>query len=1350
MPIDSGMAFVVVLHLSPEHESHLDSVLQIVTEIPVTQVNETVTVTPNHIYVIPPSKHLVMVDGEIRRVEPDKIPGRRVPIDLFFRTLAEAYGKNAISIILSGTGTDGTLGLKRIKEEGGICIVQDPAEAEYDGMPRSAINTGLVDLILPIAEMPQRLLNIKRGAEKLKLPAVEDDKLPPDLDAETLGEILTLVRVRTGHDFSSYKQPTMLRRIARRLHVHGLENLQDYLEVLREQPEEAKALLGDLLISVTNFFRDKEAFAALENVVIPRLFAGKTADDYVRVWCVACATGEEAYSVAILLAEFASKIADPPKIQVFASDINEKAIAIARECRYDETISIDVSPERLRRFFTKEVNYYRVKKEIRDLMLFTPHNILRDVPFSRQDLITCRNLLIYLNRETQEKVLETFHFALQQDGYLFLSLSETAESVPALFTIVDKEQRIYKARSGIKSHRLPALPLEDRWQIKLPKVSHAKREESFSVPELYHKLVDRVSPPNILINENYDILHISEKATRFLQVISGEPTRNLGKLAHSSLGPDLLAALFAAKQDKVIVESGRIRMNFDGVKHFVTITVYPIDAPEAARGFFLVVFAASKDEDAFTEVGQPILDASAIDARDTVNRHLEEDLQNTKERLRLTIESSESSAEELKASNEELQAINEELRSTTEELQTSKEEMQSVNEELKTVNHELKDKIDEVTRSSSDLQNLIASTDIGTIFLDRALQIKLYTPPTHKLFNIIASDIGRPLEHITHKLDYKNLLEEANAVLETLQAIEREVRGEDGKWYLTRFAPYRTMDDRIDGVVMTFVDITKRKNAEDELLKATRQIAHQARVFETTLSSITDFAYSFDREGRFTFANKPMLDLWGLKLVDVIGKNFFDLDYPKALAEKLQQQIQQVFQTKRKVRDETSFTSPRGVSGYYEHIFSPVFADDGTVELVVGSTRDVTERRQMEETLKDNDRRKDEFLATLAHELRNPLAPIRSGLEIIQRNDYDRLAIGQVVNIVERQTDQIVRLVDDLLDISRISQGTIKLKKAKVELKTAIELALDTSREVIESSGHRFTISLPKEPIYIDGDLTRLAQIFLNLLNNAAKYSPPESEIWLTVKPEPDDVVISVRDEGIGIPGEMLAKVFEMFIRIQKPSEQARGGLGIGLSVVKKLVELHGGTVTAFSAGEGKGSEFIVRLPLWRKAAAIAESSKRLSEKEITQNAILKTSGKADNEAANGKQILVVDDNADAMKMIEVLLSLEGHKVRTALDGETAIEIAKEFQPDVCLCDIGLPVMDGYEVARQLRKIIPQALLISLSGWGREKDREHSREAGFDYHLVKPVQVEDVLTLLQQNPADKDNNKKKTLTPKNQ
>jgi two-component system CheB/CheR fusion protein len=1195
LPDHSGMAFVVILHLSPEHESQLPAVLQPSTRMPVIQVKETVKVEPNHVYVIPPSKHLAMVDGEIRLIEPDTSRGKRVPVDLFFRTLAEAHGKNCVCIILSGTGADGAIGLKRVKETGGLCIVQNPAEAEYDGMPRSAIATNLVDLVLPVEEMPARILGFKQRAEKIKLPASEAEKPAPELGAEALQEVLAIVKTHTKHDFSTYKQPTMLRRITRRLLVHGLADIPAYVQFLGENPGEVQALLRDLLISVTNFFRDKAAFAALESLVVPRLFDGKTADDEIRVWCVGCATGEEAYSIAMLMCEYAATLNAPPKIQIFASDIAESSIAYAREGRYDETIALDVSPERLRHFFTKDGASYRVKKELRELVLFAPHNILHDSPFSRQDLLSCRNLLIYFNRQTQEKVMEVFHFALRQNGYLFLGASEMAETVPAMFAEINKKQRIYQCRPvPSKYSGAPVSPSAGNLQLKNSESIGGNDEQGFSFNALHFKLIQQFSPPSILINENYDILHLGESAGRYLRMRGGEPTFNLGKIAHPDLRADLLAALFAATQENGISESRHLRIKLEGKEHFINLTVHRIESPESVRGYFLVIFDEISDQSIPAEMLQKFI--SADEGTEVVIRRLEEDLQFTRDRLRQTVEQHEVALEEVKASNEELQATNEELRSTTEELETSKEELQSVNEELTTVNFELKEKVEEISNANLDLQNLMASTDISTIFLDCDLQIKRFTSPVQKLFNILPYDLGRPLAHMTHRLEYKNLIADAAEVLRALQVLEREVKSEDGRWHSVRIIPYRTMDNRIDGVLLTFEDITERKQAK--------------------------------------------------------------------------------------------------------------------------------------QTLKDADRRKDEFLATLAHELRNPLAPIRSGIQILQRTWNDKAVIQQTLNIVERQTNQIIRLVDDLLDISRITQGKITLKKERIEVKTAIDMAVEASREMIESNHLQLTLSLPDEPIYLQADFTRLTQIFLNLLSNAIKYTQSGGNIWLSVEKEADEVVVKIRDTGIGIAPEMLETIFEMYTQIENSSTaKLRGGLGIGLNVVKNLIEMHGGTIQAFSTGTDQGSEFILRLPLVEEPIVVA-SGQQSAMGDIAHSANLKTPENETSRLFKEKRILVVDDNADAAEMLYVLLSREGHKVRKAFDAETGIEIAKAFQPDVCLLDIGLPQMDGYELGIHLRSMMPQVNLIALTGWGQSEDRRRSADAGFNHHLVKPIELEILKTLI--------------------
>jgi PAS domain S-box-containing protein len=818
-PSDSGLAFVVILHLSPEHESNLAELLQSKTKMPVTQVNETVKVEPNHVYVIPPEKNLMMADGHIRLTERGVDIAHQVPVDLFFRTLASAYKHRAFAVVLSGAGTDGSVGVRLIKEAGGLAIAQDPVEAEYDGMPKSAIQSGAVDFILPVAAIPEKLVAIKENAQRLQLPPLEEKPVEDKTEGE-LREVLAILRSRTRHDFTNYKRSTLLRRLERRLQVTESENISEYLEYVRHHPEELQGLLRDLLISVTNFFRDPETFEALREKVIPRLFKGKGADDQVRVWVAGCATGEEAFTLAILLTEHADRLSNPPGIQIFATDIDEDAVVAARTSVFPDTIAADISPERLKRFFMKEGQYYRIKREIRERVLFAPHNILRDPPFSKLDLISCRNLLIYINRETQGRVLELFHFALRGEGYLFLGSSESAEGLPALFSPIDKKRRIYQCKPD--GNGKPALVMPEHSRRETSRVSPPPQiilppPGEFSVSELHFRMLESYAPPSVLINSDYEILHLSDHAGRYLRFAGGVPSQNLLKVVHPDLRLELRTLLLTAAHDSDQLHYRSVNVQFNGDSQVINIGVRPVANPNASPRFMLVFFEEDKEaKQPHTMEARSMASAPAIGASDVVWQ-LEEELERTKHQLHVNMEEYETSNEELRAANEELQAMNEEMRSATEELETSKEELQSVNEELTTVNNELKEKIEENSRTASDLQNLMASTEIGTFFLDRTLRIKLYTPPVEGLFNIIPSDVGRPFAHLTHKLNYPRMAEDAEGVLSDLQTIEREVSSTDGRWFIARLLPFRTMEDHISGVVITFIDITGRKRAEESL-----------------------------------------------------------------------------------------------------------------------------------------------------------------------------------------------------------------------------------------------------------------------------------------------------------------------------------------------------------------------------------------------------------------------------------------------------------------------------------------------------------------------------------------------------
>jgi two-component system, chemotaxis family, CheB/CheR fusion protein len=900
MSTESGLAFVVVMHLSPEFESQLPNVLQQKTKMPVVQVNEPVKVRPNQVYVIPPNKQLTLNDSMLDVVEPQQQIGKRIAIDLFFRTLAQAYGQRAVCVIMSGADSDGVIGLKHIRAQGGLTIAQDPNEAEFDSMPASAISTGMVDWVLPVAEMPGKLLEFVRNENRMRLPPEIPESDEPDAkvadapggstvspetrateDEEAIGKILADVRVQTGHDFSHYKRATVLRRIARRLQVNSLETLPQYLEFIRTHPAEGRALLQDLLIGVTHFFRDRESFVSLQ-ANIPQLFAGKKPDDEVRVWIAGCATGEEAYSIAMLLCEYCKRLDNPPKVQIFATDVDEQAIADARDGLYPSTIEADVSPELLREFFARDHGRYRMRKEVREKVLFAAHNLLRDAPFSRCDLISCRNLLIYLNAHAQQGIFETFHFALRPGGLLFLGDAESQTEAQTFFAPLDPKHRIFVRRSmprpiwkvpsiplrPITTGGRAAMPLRNR---PLPPLTHDSAEKASTggsaatfaaqtrrdvlFGELHLRLLEEYGPPSVVVNEVHEVVHLSPNAGRYLQFAAGEPTANITKVVAPGLGIEMRTALFKAAQEKTTVRGAPTAVEVEGKTEVITLEVRPMRANDQAEGFFLVLF--ERERDAAQSTVSPT-------THDAIVRGADEEIQILKEQLANTIEQYEATNEELKASNEELQAMNEEMRSATEELETSKEELQSVNEELSTVNYELKTNVEELSYTNADLNNLMASTDIGTIFLDRQLRIHRFTPSAQKIFNLIPADIGRPISDITSRLHYDGFLQDLERVMQDLHTIEREVHVGEGEtqWYLTRIAPYRTADDRIAGVVATFINITPRKNAEDELRKSETRMRRAMQIKTIGI-------FYFTSEGQITEANDAFLELTGYTQDDV-------------------------------------------------------------------------------------------------------------------------------------------------------------------------------------------------------------------------------------------------------------------------------------------------------------------------------------------------------------------------------------------------------------------------------------------------------------------------------------------------
>ncbi len=856
IPVDSGMAYVVIMHLDPERQSRIAELLQDRAAIPVTQVTGATQVQADHIYVIPPERDLAMGDGTIEvRERGDR--AERAPVDLFFRTLAETYGTQAMGVVLSGTGVDGTGGIRSIREWGGITVAQAPGEAEYAGMPSSAIATGLVDLVLPASRIPLELLRLDRSPA----PVVEAE-VSADVEAG-IAPVFAALRSGTGHDFSMYKRSTVLRRLDRRLLFNGLESLDEYVTLLRSSEAERQALLRDLLISVSSFFRDPEAFEALAEA-IAGLFEGKGPADTLRVWVVGCASGEEVYSLAMLLAEKAAELLDPPKVQIFATDIDERGYAWGREGLYSPAAVAAVDARRLQRYFVREPGGYRISKALRERVLFAVHNVLRDPPFARLDLISCRNLFIYLQPEAQQQALETLHFALNPDGILFLGSSESVGD-NGLFAAVGPEQNRIFRRNPTTRRVLPRLSAVDP----LPRVGPPRidsgagvagadgdRRDRFSYGGLHVQMLEEYAEPSLVVDERLEVAHLSAGAGRFLRLGEGEPSRRVLDLASGELRVALRTALHQAfsKGEPTIR-----RVHLDGDGDVVSLRVRPavMNPRSGAVRFALVLFEEVRPPDE----AAPAEASSESAERDVAS--LEAELLRTRDQLDASSTSHDHTVADLQRVNEELRSINEEQQAAAEELETGREEIQSINEELTTINQEHQSTIDELKRTNGDLKNLIESTEIATLFLDRAMRIRRFTPATTGLFNVLATDHGRPLAHLTHRLDYPGLVEDVATVLGSLEKIEREVSGEGGEWFVVRINPYRSIDGPIDGAVLTFFNNTEHHRVQEEMreAKSAAEAANAAKTMflgtlshelRTPLSAIMGYADVLQMDGALT------------------------------------------------------------------------------------------------------------------------------------------------------------------------------------------------------------------------------------------------------------------------------------------------------------------------------------------------------------------------------------------------------------------------------------------------------------------------------------------------------------------
>lgn len=881
MPIGSGMAFIIVQHLAPDHKSILTELIARYTRMPVFEVEDGMVVEPNCTYIIPPNHDMAFLHGALQLLEPGAPRGHRLPIDFFFRSLAQDQRARAICIVLSGTGSDGTQGVRAIKAEGGMVMAQSPESTEYDGMPRNAIATGLVDYVLAPAEMPAQLIAYVSHAYRKSNGTVVSAGLRAD---DALKKIFVVMRVQTGHDFSQYKQSTINRRVDRRMAVHQIEEVGDYVLYLQKNPAEVTALFRDLLIGVTAFFRDPEAFKALEEEAIVRLLSNKRAGDTIRMWVPGCATGEEAYSIAILLQERMEALKISFKLQVFATDIDSAAIEQARSGLYPASIAADLSPERLSRFFSEEPGggFYRINKFIRDILVFSEQDLIKDPPFSKLDLISCRNLLIYMNQELHRKLIPLFHYSLNSGGVLFLGTSESIGDCVELFATLNRAAKLYQRKDDGLPPRLalePFLPALTANAAAAGLAGKVARDPGAHLRELTEQtLLQQYAPAGALVNNRGDILYLHGRTGQYLEPAPGEAGLNILKMARQGLRPRLMTALRKAVATREPSFHSGLRVKTNGDFSSVNLHIRPVPSDVTEQPLFLVIL-----EPAPEALGEPEGEAGSKASRSGAGERrnentaqaeaLKQELREKEEYLQTTTEELETSNEELKSANEEMQSINEEMQSTNEELETSKEELQSVNEELATVNAELQGKVADLSQANNDMNNLLAGTGVGTIFVNHQLHIKRFTPAVTQVINLIATDIGRPVGHIVSNLkDYDCLVGDVQQVIDTLVPKEVEVQDNLGKWFVLRIRPYRTLDNVIDGAVITFFDITEIKQAKQAL-----QSAETLRRLAVVVTDSNDAILVQNLEGRILSWNPGAARLYGWSEAEALTMNIRDL-----------------------------------------------------------------------------------------------------------------------------------------------------------------------------------------------------------------------------------------------------------------------------------------------------------------------------------------------------------------------------------------------------------------------------------------------------------------------------------------
>lgn len=1654
LPVDTGMAFVLVQHLDPEHESALTHLLSRATSMPVSEITNNQRVLADHIFVIPRDTNLSIVKGVLQLQPRPRTRTPHRPIDSFFESLAQDQQERAIGVVLSGTASDGTLGLEAIKGEGGITFAQDDS-AKYDSMPRSAVAAGCVDLVLSPAGIAKELARIGnhpfvKGRAPLTpfegktAPATahEDDQTPlparsggseaPRTDAQRIrteanregprsgvtdakGEdgykkILLLLRNQSGVDFSLYKSSTIQRRINRRLVLSKRGTLQDYASFLRGNVKELDNLYSDVLISVTSFFRNPETFDALQREVFPKLLRQR-GDGPLRCWVLGCSTGQEAYSLAMAFLEAAEKVPHMRSLQIFATDLNDALLDKARHGLYAKSLAEDVTPERLRRFFVEEEGGYRISKKLREMVVFARQNLINDPPFSRMDIISCRNLLIYLEPSLQKKAIPTFHYALKPDGFLLLGASESIGGFTDLFEPVDKKNKVYSKRPAptptfhlpvnrersekFSAARRPPLPIRQTDESEAPA---ALRGELNAQREADRITVNQFAPPGVLVNSELQVLQFRGPTEPYLQPPAGKASFDVLKMAREGLMLPLRAAINQAKKENKTARRNNVRVNRNGKALLVNLEIVPLK--NLHERHFLILFeetrkvAGAGDSASRTKSA---MRSSKISAKQDTNRisELETDLSETRDYLQSMQEQHEGANEELQAANEEVQSSNEELQSINEELETSKEELESANEELTTVNEEMSNRNIELNLLNSDMTNLQNSTKLVIVLLRRDLTIRRFSAQAEKQFDLLATDIGRPIANVRHNLLLDDMESFVRDVIDTVHEQTRDVQDKLGRWYSLRVRPYMTLDNKVDGAVLVLVDVDTLKRSEQAVAAArnyAEAIIRTARdalivlrgdlrvdtaneafykmfktapgqtegipIFEiaggawempklrTLLEEVlprNSFFHDFEvtndfprlgkrtmllnaqrlqlddgtspkillsiqdmterlqfqtvlrhSEGRYrrlfeaahdgilildsvtrqiADANPFMTELLGYAKDELLGKELWEIGLladeqaSHASFRQLQQQGSVRYESvplesksgeKREVEivanryeedgkaviqcnirditerrmaqealreseeryrtlfelgpvavyscDDTgviqqfnrraaelwgrepapgdtderfcgSFKLFRSDGSFMPHEQCPmaemvsgkisvvndmevlIERPDGSRITVIVNIRplknehgkvvgaincfyDITERKRFESErvaqadrelslrmeAENANRSKDIFLATLSHEMRTPLNAIVGWINILKRSGYTEKDLQEGLDVIERNTKAQVQLIEDVLDVSRIVSGKLRLEIRPCELSEVIAAGIDAVRPAAEARGIALNVQLDPAVTQTRCDAVRIQQVVWNLVSNAVKFTPKGGQVSITLTREHSGVQMQVSDSGQGISSDLLPYVFDRFRQADSSTRRKFGGLGLGLSIVKHIIEMHGGTIAAASPGEGLGSTFTVRLPIHaikidEEAADLGIDESDAAQPTVSSQAVVRL---------DGLRVLVVDDEADSRRLLAKVLSEAGAIVTTAESAAEAMPLLKTENPSILVSDLGMPNEDGFDLIYKVRQSYTPNVLpaVALTAFAHKEDRRRALDAGFQVHISKPTDPHDLTAVV--------------------